>query len=184
MSLPAIKVLERIVLLKEEADSGEAAPTEKKKKRENRLLEFLKPVDDVGQQGWFFYVPIHFNEALDIKQTTRQKDLVQYSIWTQGGWFYFKSGDIIYDSPDAYKDWGLNGMQFGYCLQVNSASGAIPATQKTKRNSGVVNFSLFKTDKKSRFSDQKNNYSLTQDEFVRFLIIGQSSVINLEKRIK
>jgi hypothetical protein len=182
MTQQALKVLERIVALEEESDETGALKTTKKEKRANRLLEFLKPPDVDTQQGWFFYLSLNYNEALDIQWTERKKDKVAYWVWTQGGWFYFKQGDIIYDSPDAYAEWQTKGTRFRYCIQVDSSIGATPATTKAKRKSGSVNFTLFTPDKTATSLIAEGKYSRTQDEFVRFLITGKSSALTLNEK--
>lgn len=149
--------------------------------KENRLHELLKPHDNPAHHDWFFYLPLNFNEALDIALTPRVKDKVQSLHWMQGGWFYFKAGDIIYDTPDAYEEWASKGMRFNYCIQVDSGQTATPAAKDEPRDSGLVNFSVFTPDRANTKLKTLGKFSMTQDEFVRFLITGESHPLTLGK---
>lgn len=171
MKHQAISVLERVVALIDERVDG---------RRTNRITELLRPHDSKGEKDWFFCVPEHFNDALDIQLTARKKkDEERKWFWMQGGWFYFKSGDVLYDSADAYENWQGKGMHFHYCLQVGKATAATPATKTTERNPGLVEFSVYLPDKKSGELSLKGKYSVTQDDFVKFLISGSSKVVTL-----
>ena len=163
-------------------------------KRPTRLLRL--PVDN-QQKDWFMYVPSCFNEALDIKMTSRVIEGREESIWTQGSAFSFKEGDTIYNTPSGYSAW-TEPLPFTFCLQAQEGKKAVPEIKGNKedesqdRNPGFVTFIIYAPDddrskvvKESPFLIpihaayeskvvELGPFSLTQDKFVRFLIDGSS----------
>ena len=71
-------------------------------KREDRLTDLLRDPESDTMADWFMHLPRCFNDALDIRQTSRQVDGKTVTVWTQGAGFAFKAGDIIYDTARAY----------------------------------------------------------------------------------
>lgn len=67
--------------------------------RSTLLLSIFR---DGYTSGWSFRLPKAFQEALDIRLTTRMVDGKEIQCLTQGSSFNFKTGDIIYDSSLAY----------------------------------------------------------------------------------
>ena len=83
--------------------------------KNNRSTKLLKNPNSKTQKGWFIYVPPCFNDALDIKKTERvgrENKLV----WTQGSSFFFKRGDTLYDTPEAYRIWSEALKSINYCF--------------------------------------------------------------------
>lgn len=153
----ALNILERIT---------RKEPT---KKRQKRLEEFLKgPI----AEGWFMRVPPCFNEALDIKLTERILKKKRSLVRTQGSSFSFKTGDILYATPYAYKDWPEALKSITLCVQVKEASSAIPSTKKIPRDPGLVTFSIIFVNKEQSKYVERGEHTMSQDEFVKFLIVG------------
>ena len=74
--------------------------------------------------GWKFAVKECFKDALDIKMTEREKDL----LYTQGSAFNFSPGDTFYDSVIAYEKWDTALKNIAFCIQVIRAIPAQPGT--------------------------------------------------------
>jgi hypothetical protein len=66
--------------------------------RQGRLEFCLRDPGSEISPGWFMHVPRQFNDALDIRQTERVENGVKKTVWTQGGNFSFKPGDMIHDT--------------------------------------------------------------------------------------
>ena len=113
-----------------------------------------------------------FNEALDIKQTERVEDSKKGPVWTQGSTFSFKEGDTLYDTADAYKVWSEALKDINLCVQINLASSAQPFQGEVGRFSGSVSFSILAPDKDRSKMVECAEHTMSQDDFVRFLIVG------------
>lgn len=68
-----------------------------------RSEKIIRAYNAKGTPNWAFHVPECFNAALDIKLITRTKNLVDYTVWTQGINFAFDTGDMLYHDYDSYK---------------------------------------------------------------------------------
>ena len=141
--------------------------------REERLLDFLKNPLAEGTPEWAFWVPQCFHDAMDIRQTLRMENGTPVLRWTQGGNFAFKTGDIFYDTPDAYGDWLKALKTLGICVQVCGASDAIAAQSSRPRNSGSIHFDLYVPNEDKTRLVHKGSHRTSQDAFVRYLISGE-----------
>lgn len=74
--------------------------------------------------GWKMAVPEAFKEALDIKLTPRIFEKKKEMLWTQGRLYDFHEGDTIYDTRQAYKEWGEALKHLKLCVQVQFASSS------------------------------------------------------------
>ena len=151
-----------------------------KAQRQRRLTELLRP-PDVATVDWFMFVPIYFNAALDIQQTTRIIEKRETLQWTQGATFSFSVGDIIYNTPKAYKKWSEAVKHIQYCFHVTDATSVAPANGSAQRRPGTVTFDVLIPDKAKTRLTRGSNYDMTQDEFVRLLIAGSSSQLTLSR---
>jgi hypothetical protein len=142
--------------------------------RENRITELLRDPKAKYADGWYMCVPTCFNEALDIKQTERVQNKKKILVWTQGSFFSFKEGDTLYDTPDAYKVWSEALKCISLCIQVKSASSAGPTDGSAGRSPGSVTFSIFTPNSDRSKIIEIGNHTMSQDDFVRFLIAGPS----------
>ncbi|MDX9732230.1 MAG: hypothetical protein RBT63_10700, partial [Bdellovibrionales bacterium] len=104
--------------------------------------------------GWFFAVPKAFREALDIKLDQRSFEKKRYKVITQGDAFFFKEGDMIYDTPLARSlPWGEALRHIKFAIQVQESepafrysSQAQDGSSKVSYNQGVVRFELLRSD--------------------------------------
>lgn len=140
--------------------------------REKRVTERLRDPSEKYAAGWYMCVPTCFNDALDIRQTERVENKQKRLVWTQGSSFPFKEGDTLYDTPDAYKVWSEALKSIRLCIQVKSASNAGPTEGSAGRSSGSVTFSIFIPNNARDKIIEIGNRTMSQDDFVRFLIVG------------
>jgi hypothetical protein len=118
------------------------------------------------------FVPSCFNDALDIKQTDRVVNKKKTLVWTQGSSFHFNTGDTIYDTPDAYKVWSEALKTIGVCVQIKTGSSAGPTEGGSGRFAGSVTFAILTPNKNRTKIVERGEHSMSQDDFVRFLISG------------
>lgn len=150
--------------------------------RENRMTELLKDPSAETAEGWYMCVPSCFNDALDIKQTERVDGKKKALVWTQGSSFFFKPGDVLYDTSDAYTIWNKALTSIGICVQIKAGSSAGSTEGATGRSSGSITFSvLLPMPDKSKLIEHAE-HTMTQDDFVRFLIEGPTG--ELQKKIE
>lgn len=146
--------------------------------RQRRLTELLRPPGN-DSFDWFMFVPICFNAALDIQQTTRVIEKRKTLQWTQGSTFSFSVGDIIYDTPKAYEKWSVALKHVRYCFQITDSTPVAPANASAQRKPGKVTFDLFSPNETRTSLKRRSSHDMTQDEFVRLLIAGLSSQLTL-----
>jgi len=147
---------------------------EEKPNREKRGVKLLKPHDSDGtSEGWAFCIPPAFNDSLDIRLTSRIIEGKQENVWTQGSSFNFKAGEILYDSPEAYSAWNTALAKISHSIQIEFSSGAGLTDSDSKRSAGMVKFKIFKPDNHMRkLVPVGNDVTMSQDEFVKLLILG------------
>lgn len=145
--------------------------------RDVRLTELLKPPEDWSPTEWFMAIPPFFNEALDIQQTQRIKDKMSMLVWTQGTTFHFKAGDMLYDTKAAYSPWEEALPHIGLCIQVTEGIAAGSSLPDGSRGSGSIDFAAFKPNHKRDALEKVCEHSMTQDDFVRFLICGPDATL-------
>jgi len=133
--------------------------------RRSRVL--LKDPDGTSPKSWFMCVPPAFNEALDLKQNCGAPN----PGWTGSGAFAFKSGDRLYNCPEAYSSWGeaLRVMKLGLFVQSASSAGM---GEDGSRYGGAVQFTILTPDDANSRLVERFDYSMTQDEFIRMIIEG------------
>jgi hypothetical protein len=139
-----------------------------KTKKENRSTILLKDPDDDYSIEWNFIVPVCFNRALDIFLTERKKNKKAVFMWTQGTTFAFDIGDVLYFNSNI-SDLDLNQKHY---IQVQNATSATPGDKHKNRDPGYVYFweTIYNIEKKEILL--RKNLTMTQDDFVRYLIIG------------
>lgn len=140
--------------------------------KEDRLTDLMRDPFSDATPGWFMHVPKCFNDALDIKQTTRVIGKQSASIWTQGATFTFKTGDLLYDTSKAYELWSLALQHIRVAVQVRSAIDATSPQPGIPRKPGSVTFDVLEPTEDRTKLVPKGSCTLTQDEFVRMLITG------------
>lgn len=97
------------------------------KDKEARLETLLADFASDYAKGWDAAVGTYFRDALDIKQTSTDE---KNAAWTQGGTFAFCQGDILYDTPLAYQEWGTGLQHIGKAYQVTEAISARPEKEQ------------------------------------------------------
>lgn len=144
-----------------------AGLTEHSKASNKRQQSLLKnPLND-WETGWFMEVPPAFNSALDIKINSGTIN----QGWTQSGCFAFKDGDVLYDVPPHYRKWADSLQHVRVGVQIKTALAAGQGDDG-KRFPGSVIFNYFVHDGNGTQVEIRGSATMTQDEFVRFLIIG------------
>jgi hypothetical protein len=162
-------ILEKVLRLTEESvEKGKTA----------RLTELLKAPQDNETSDWFMCVPSCFNNALDIRLTTRKSKGESTLVWTQGSAFSFKPGDTLYDTSKAYSEWGEALGHLSLCISVEQATDAVPERRKgqqgenTPRNKGSIHCSILIPNNDRTALMKIGEFRRTQDEFVFLLIRG------------
>ena len=155
--------------------------------RNNRASKILlKDPHSYTDSSWHLCLPPHFNTPLDLqylnKQEIKNKEVVRrWKGWTQLSTFCFNEGSIIYDRDvSGLSTWGdiLDAIEFyvviGKTTPVStkvSNAQETPAETEVTRNSGLVNFRLY-IPTKDHGSTVDKEYTVTQDQFVRYAISG------------
>ena len=147
--------------------------------RDRRLTELLRDPQPEYTDKWFMCVPRAFNEALDIRQTDRMIESKKQLLWTQGSTFYFSTGDTLYDTPLAYEAWSEALQHINVCVQVDRA---IPSniSDDGVRFGGSMTVTILTPNAERTRMIERGQVSLSQDEFVSFLISGPTGTL-LEK---
>ena len=151
--------------------------------RESRRLELLKHPSNNSVHEWAMFLPPAFNDALDIKQTPRIENDVKVTRWTQGSMFDFSVGDTIYDTPIAYGKWENALHHLKICIQITESISASPGDNNEGRFPGSVSFTILKPNKERDRIVAIGEYKLSQDDFVKLLIIGPDEMaLNMAKK--
>jgi hypothetical protein len=162
-------VLNKLLVLTEES---------LEKGKGKRLTELLIEPEVNETNDWYMCVPQCFNNALDIRLTVRKGNGNETLVWTQGSAFSFKQGDTLYDTPRAYDAWGESLNHISLCVSVQKASDSIPGKRKTKnseaapRYPGSVVFQILAPNPSKTGLIKADEITMTQDEFVYYLING------------
>jgi hypothetical protein len=132
-----------------------------------RSKKLLRDPQNPEASDWFMYVPVAFNEALDIRFEAGGPN----SGWTQSGCFAFKQADTLYDTSAAYQRWAdaLKALNLGIVVKTASAAGMGEATS---RYPGSVSFTVMLPDSDRTVLTEAFEWLLTQDGFVSFLMDG------------
>lgn len=186
----ALKLLKKLVTQKFLEKEGRY-PT-----KEKRHTEFLKDPERtlIDNDEWFIYVPPCFNDCLDIaktdrrvktgrkirdKKTGRMRDETEIrKVWTQGSRFTFHRGCTLYDTPKAYHRWRDAINEIKFCVSIHNGTSAEPAMNEEKRITGTVEFSILKPSTQTMSLKEIGTFTLTQDEFISFLISGNPEIIS------
>jgi hypothetical protein len=153
-----------------------------------RRTELLADFSSGYAKDWYFCISKFFYEALDIKFTKRIKQNKTIKIWTQGSTFKFSVGDMIWNHAYPYcENFISEAIRSKIGIQVQSSKPCLPKTNNRKeRSSGAVNFIILtenlNQDSKA-FWKIVGNYSLSQDDFVKFLITGYCQSLELDLKL-
>jgi hypothetical protein len=174
-----VEFLQKLTHKEKRIFKGSRGKEKRYSSKDNRYTEYLKNPERThnDKDEWFIYVPSCFNDCLDIAKTERVNDSKKEMIWTQGSRFAFHCGCILYDTPKAYQNWANAVNEIKYCISVNNGKSASPAMNTEDRHSGEVVFSVFSPHHKSNNLNIIGEFTLSQDEFVKFLILGSSDIV-------
>lgn len=157
-------------------------------KNEKREISSTKRSTDLNANfkggfadGWHMALKESFRMELDIKLTERKKNKISYYEWTQGPYYCFSEGQMIYDTREAYTSWRDALNKVGLACQIVAAKPNIPIkvdNEVTGRPEyrvvdGYVQFLLFKPDQGCAKLEPYVGYNLSQNEFVNFLKTGE-----------
>lgn len=143
------------------------------KSRVTRPKNLLIDRSSNDANGWYFFIPDCFNDALDIKKTERVNNGKTNKIFTQGYYFSFGAGDTLFDNCKAYNSWETALESMTHCVQVKTAQNA------TVSSTGSVTFSVFKPDDSRSKLIEHGEHTMSQDEFVKYLILGPSNELKV-----
>ena len=130
--------------------------------------------------GWYMALKESFKMELDIKLTERKKNKISCYEWTQGPYYCFSEGQLIYDARDAYTCWKDALKKVKHACQIVAAKPNIPikinneVTGKSEFRilEGYVQFILFAPDEGRTKLVPFVGYNISQNEFVHFLKTG------------
>jgi hypothetical protein len=131
--------------------------------------------------GWYMAVKESFKMELDLKLTERKKNKIVYYEWTQGPYYCFSEGQLIYDVRDAYTCWQDALKKVNLACQIVAAKPNIPikieneVTGKAefKVLEGYVLCVLSRPDDGRTKLVPYVGYKLSQNDFVNFLKTGK-----------
>jgi hypothetical protein len=143
-----------------------------KRPKEKRLNTLLRDPEE-EYTTWFMCIPRCFNDALDIRRTIRKVHGREELVWTQGANFAFKVGDTLYDSKEGYTEsWGHALRVLKRVIQVKAITDTTRLDETKKKAPSNVTFDVFLPNGTKTELGKPREYTLPQDDFVRFLIIG------------
>jgi hypothetical protein len=146
-----------------------------------RSANLIASFTDGFVDGWYFALKESYKIELDIKLTERRKNRLAYYEWTQGPYYCFSEGQIIYDSKEAYTRWEDALKEINLACQIIMAKPNIPIkiendlTGKPEYRvlDGFVCFLLSKPDDGRTKLVPYVGYKLSQNKFVNFLKFGE-----------
>lgn len=129
--------------------------------------------------GWYMAIKDTFKNELDIKYLPRQKQKKTYYEWSQGPYFSFSEGQIIYNTPKGYETWSVALKHINIACQIVEAKPNTPAKKELADGSkyvvenGYVKFLLLKPNNDRSSLEGFVCYNLSQNDFVDFLRSGR-----------
>lgn len=136
-------------------------------------------------EGWAFAPSLGHADALGLVLARRQrteerlvdgrlvKEKTFYRVWTQTSAFDFRAGYLIHSAPSREGvPWGEQIARIGRSVQVLDAMQASPGGSLMARDPGFVSFRLYYPAPRGNRLLPAMSYTLTQDDFVRYLITG------------
>jgi hypothetical protein len=149
--------------------------------RPKRSPDLIATFIDGFADGWYMAVKESFKLELDIKLMERKKDKVSYFEWTQGPYFCFSEGQLLYDAREAYTCWQDAIKKVNLACQVVAAKPNIPikidnedtGKPEYRVSDGYVQILLFKPDEGRTKLVPYIGYNISQNNFVNFLKTGE-----------
>jgi len=146
-----------------------------------RSTDLIASFIDGFADGWFMAVKDCFQMELDIVLTERKKAKSSYLEWTQGPYYCFSEGQIIFDVKEGYMCWQDALNKVNVACQIVAAKPNMPIkidneiTGKSEYRvlEGFVRFVLFKPDEGRTKLIPDICYHLSQNNFVQYLKTGK-----------
>jgi hypothetical protein len=150
-----------------------------RKTNPRRGSELIAKFVDGFAENWFMPVKECFKHELGIKYTQRVKNkIVSYEL-TQGNYYCFSAGQVIYDNVRAYDDWSRAIKAINYACQIIEAkpdtppeTGNLESLNNTNKTNGFVKFVLYKKNTDTKQLTAFICYNVSQNDFVEFLMNG------------
>ncbi|MFZ2949250.1 MAG: hypothetical protein WA003_07165 [Desulfuromonadaceae bacterium] len=150
-------------------------------KRPKRSTDLIATFIEGFADGWFMSLKESFKMELDIKITERKKDRISYYEWTQGPYFCFSEGQIIYDVKEGYMCWQEALKKVNLACQIVAAKDSIPIKVDNEITGkpefrvleGYVCFVLLKPNEGRTKLIPYVGYHFSQNDFVNFLKTGK-----------
>jgi hypothetical protein len=150
-------------------------------KRSERTTDLIASFVEGFTDDWYMTLKESFKRSLDIKFTERKENKISYYKWTQGPYYCFSEGQIIYDVKEGYTYWQDALNKVNLACQVVVAKPNIPikvdneVTGKPEYtvSEGYVRFTLYRPDEGRTKLVPYVGYHLSQSKFVNFLKTGQ-----------
>jgi hypothetical protein len=149
--------------------------------RPKRSSELIASFVDGFAVGWHMALKESFRRELDIELTERKKGKTTWYEWTQGPYYCFSEGQLIYDAQDAYGScWQTALEKIHLACHIVAAKPNVPVkvdndvTGKSTYRvlEGFVRFVVYKPDNDRSRLVPHVGYELSQNEFVNFLKTG------------
>ena len=134
-------------------------------------MEEGQPFPENFCKGWAFKSGRHYANALDILYQIRKHNKKSYAFWTQGTKFYFKEG------------YTTERHDMTMAVQVKKAHEAIPQTETSARDPGVVQAAVYIPADPPQIWKYSHSLDITQDDFVHLLITGEAPLLTPEGEI-
>lgn len=162
---------------------------------QNRYLQLVANFSGGFAQGWRFAVGKWFRDTLDIRCAELANSLPSgvkgkkgriavdsESRWTQGPFYSFAEGHMLYDHPSAYTVSWKEALQcISACVQVLRGTPNGEGTNGI--HEGRVDFTLSKPNAVRDKLQRVGHFSCTQNEFVAFLKTGNLHGQTLEQML-
>lgn len=139
------------------------------------IAEFV----DGFAKGWFMPVKECFKHELDIKYTQRVKNKITSYELTQGNYYCFSAGQVIYDNVLAYDYWAKAINSIKYVCQIIESKPDLPLNMENtefiknlSKINGYVKFTVYKKNNETEQLEAFVCYNVSQTDFVEFLKNG------------
>ena len=171
-------------LIEAEQDGTDCERRGRRKRRAERSLELIANFRDGYAKDWYFAVGEWFKDQLDIKYTVRKEDDKRVMRWTQGIYYCFDEGHVIYDARvQRLPTWA------DMIKHIKIACTIIRATPNTINENkqfilGQVNFQLDQPREDRTGLELIGHYNLSQSEFVDFLRTGMLHGQHVTQRLR
>jgi hypothetical protein len=138
-----------------------------------RQRELLKNPESFHSDKWYMAVPPCFNDALDIRK-------INSGAWTQGSMFSFRLGDTLHSAFQEEKAGVIYLKTNALAIQIAQSSLAYTNENGT-RAPGSILFDYFTMGPDATYIN-RGSHRMTQDDFIRFLIVGPDR--NLTEKLR